>query len=418
MSLIETVSAYWFTFQQGLFPWLEQELGPLGERCRSFVQAVELAQVEDCLPVGQGGRGRPLASRAAMARAFIAKAVFDQPATRSPVERLQTDRTLRRLCGWDLAGAVPGEATFSRAFAEFAAGELPGRLHEALLARTLDGRLAGRVSRDSTAIEGRERPAGKPAPEPQPKRKRGRPRKGEQRPPAPRRLARQPDMNLEAMLHDLPQGCDTGTKRNAKGRTVSWRGYKLHIDAIDGGIPVSCLLTAASLHDSQAAIPLATRTAGRVDNLYDRMDSARDAAGIRAFSKRLGHVPLIDVNPRGRTELQADLEREAKALRSAGRADPAKLRYRERSTVERVNGRLKDDCGGRRVRVRGRGKVLCHLLFGVLALTVEQLLRLALREPGPPGQPRRAPARRAGPGELRLHGADPRRSAPQPSKPS
>ncbi len=254
MSLIETVSAYWFTFQQGLFPWLEQELGPLGERYRSFVQAVELAQVEDCLPVGQGGRGRPLASRAAMARACIAKAVFDQPATRSLVERLQTDRTLRRLCGWDLAGAVPGEATFSRAFAEFAASELPGRLHQALLARTLDGHLAGHVSRDSTAIEGRERPAAKPAPERKPKRKRGRPRKGEQRPPDPRRLARQPDMNLEAMLHDLPQDCDTGTKRNAKGRTVSWRGYKLHIDAIDGGIPVSCLLTAASLHDSQAAI--------------------------------------------------------------------------------------------------------------------------------------------------------------------
>ncbi len=148
------------------------------------------------------------------------------------------------------------------------------------------------------------------------------------------------------------------------------------------------------------------------------MDSAYDAAGIRAFSERLGHVPLIAVNPRGRTELQADLAREAKALRSAGRAEPAKLRYRERSTVERVNGRLKDDCGGRHVRVRGRGKVLCHLLFGVLALTVERLLRLALREPGPPGQPGRAPARRAGPGELRLHGAAPRRSAPKRNKPS
>ncbi len=86
--------------------------------------------------------------------------------------------------------------------------------------------------------------------------------------------------------------------------------------------------------------------------------------------------------------------------------------------MERVNGRLKDDCGGRHVRVRGHGKVLCHLMFGVLALTVAQLLRLALREPGPPGRPGRAPARRAGPGELRLHGADPRRSAPKRSKPS
>ncbi len=269
MSLIETVSAYWFTFQQGLFPWLEQELGPLGERCRSFVQAVERAQVEDCLPVGQGGRGRPRASRAAMARACIAKAVFDQPATRSPVERLQTDRTLRRLCGWDLAGAVPGEATFSRACAEFAAGELSGRLHQALLARTLDGRLAGRVSRDSTAVEGRERPAGKPAPEPEPKRKR--PRKGEQRPPAPRRLAR-------------PQAAYRRDRRRDPGQLPAHRGFAARQPGRD-----------------QAAIPLATRTAGRVDNLYDRMDSARDAAGIGAFSERLGHVPLIAVNPRGRT---------------------------------------------------------------------------------------------------------------------
>ena len=44
--------------------------------------------------------------------------------------------------------------------------------------------------------------------------------------------------------------------------------------------------------------------------------------------------------------------------------------------MERVNGRLKDDFGARQVRVRGHRKVLCHLLFGVLALTVDQLLRL------------------------------------------
>ena len=61
----------------------------------------------------------------------------------------------------------------------------------------------------------------------------------------------------------------------------SWIGYKLHLDAIDGGIPVSCLLTSASVHDSQAAIPLATLTARRVDSLYDLMDSAYDAPVIR-----------------------------------------------------------------------------------------------------------------------------------------
>jgi hypothetical protein len=49
-----------------------------------------------------------------------------------------------------------------------------------------------------------------------------------------------------------------------------------------------------------------------------------------------------------------------------------------RSTVERVNARLKDEFGGRVVGVRGRGhaKVMCHLMFGILALTANQMLIL------------------------------------------
>jgi hypothetical protein len=44
--------------------------------------------------------------------------------------------------------------------------------------------------------------------------------------------------------------------------------------------------------------------------------------------------------------------------------------------IERVNGRLKDEFGGREIRVRGAAKVMAHLMFGILALTVDQLLRL------------------------------------------
>ena len=66
------------------------------------------------------------------------------------------------------------------------------------------------------------------------------------------------------------------------------------------------------------------------------------------------------------------------AQRRIGYVSPEARRTRERSTVERVNGRLKDEFGGRHVRVRGPGKVRCHLMFGILALTVEQLMRLML----------------------------------------
>ncbi len=188
----------------------------------------------------------------------------------------------------------------------------------------------------------------------------------------------QPSLTVEEMLEDLPQACNVGTKRNAKGHRQSWVGCKFHRDVIDGGIPVSGVLTSASGRDSQVAIPLATMTAGVVTSLHDMMDSAYDAKEIRAHSERLGHVPLIDVNPRHDKELQAELEREALALRSIGQGTPERVRYRERQAVERVNGRLKDEFGGRNVRVRGHAKVHCHLLFGLLALTVDQLLRLAL----------------------------------------
>ena len=83
----------------------------------------------------------------------------------------------------------------------------------------------------------------------------------------PRRLERQTGQTLSEMLADLPTACDVGTKRNAKGYKTSWTGYKLHIDTADGDIPITCLLTSASVHDSQVAIPLATITAGRVTNL-------------------------------------------------------------------------------------------------------------------------------------------------------
>ena len=81
--------------------------------------------------------------------------------------------------------------------------------------------LVGHVSRDATAIEGREKPTPKPKQPAKPNRKRGRPRKGEERPKEPSRLQRQQLMTLAEMLDDLPHACDVGTKRNAKGYKVS-----------------------------------------------------------------------------------------------------------------------------------------------------------------------------------------------------
>jgi hypothetical protein len=291
------------------------------------------------------------------------------------IDRLIADATLRRLCGWETRGQIPSESTFSRAFAEFAASALPARVHEALIKATHAERLVGHIARDSTAIDARERPAPKPV-QAAPQRKRGRPRKGEAPPPPkePRRLERQGAMTLSEMVADLPSWCDVGAKCNAKGYLTTWIGYKLHIDTADGDIPVACLLTSASLHDSQVAIPLAQITAQRVTNLYDLMDSAYDAPEIYAASRALGHVPIIDPKPRRGTK--AEHAAEARAKRRANYQLAEERRYDERTAAERVNGNLKDNYGACDVRVRGHDKVFCHLMFGILALTVEQLMRL------------------------------------------
>ena len=60
------------------------------------------------------------------------------------------------------------------------------------------------------------------------------------------------------------------------------------------------------------AIPLATITAGRVTNLYDLMDSAYDAPEIRENSRSLGHVPIIEANPRRGGKAIAEAEARAK----------------------------------------------------------------------------------------------------------
>ena len=365
---MEKLSQIWGKVQGYLFPFLEAELDdPLTDKLKQLITTLELARIEEYIKEPYHKRGRSREKRHAIARAFVAKAIYNCSSTRALIDRLKTSPGLRRICGFETGGSIPDESTFSRAFDEFSRGELPQRVHEALIAKPQKEQLKCNLSRDSTAIVGNEKPAPKPEKEKNepPKRKRGRPKNGEQRPAKePTRLERQPSMTLPEMLDDLPTGCDRGTKKNSKGYQESWTGYKLHLDCVDGQIPVSCIVTSASVHDSQVAIPLAEMSAQRVTSLYDLMDAAYDAEAIREPSRSLNHVPIIDENPR-RSE-------------TVEKAPPQKERYKDRSSVQRVFGRLKEEFGAKQVKVKGHAKVTAHLMFGVLALTADQLLRLVL----------------------------------------
>ena len=380
----KSLAQWWSNIQGTLFPLLGEELDPLTEKQQQLVTILEVIRIEQYIPDYRWYEGRPKKTRCAIARSFVAKMAYNMDTTRSLWERLQSDKNLRRICGWERKGDLPSEATFSRAFAEFAGTRLPQQVHEALVKKIFaeTETIVLHNSRDSTAIEARQKPEVKhKAPEAQPKKKsakkRGRPKKGEEvSAKEPTRIERQLTMSLKEMLDDLPQRCDVGTKKNSKGHAEHWIGFKLHLDIVDGCIPVSAILTSASVHDSQVAIPLATITASRVVNLYDLMDAAYDVPGILGHSQSLGHVPLVDKNPRRDILLARELEAEVKRQQLIHMESPEKVRYRERTTAERANARLKDEFGGRMVRVRGHAKVLCHLMFGVLALAADQLMQL------------------------------------------
>ena len=296
--LHETLSQTWLNIQGSLFPWLSEELEPLTEKQQELVTTLELVRIEEFVYSSRGFPGRPAQDRTAIARAFVAKMVYNQSTTRALLDRLSTDSALRRICGWERKNDVPDEWTFSRAFAEFSNAHLPERVHEAFIKKSYQGEIVGHNSRDSTAIEAREKPVKKDV-VPKAAAKRGRPKQGEERVKTLTRIEKQADgMSLTDMLNNLPKACDVGTKKNSKGYKVSWTGYKLHIDVADGGIPICAVLTSASTHDSQVAIPLAKMSSERVINLYDVMDSAYDVPQIHDLSRQLGHIPLVDVHPR------------------------------------------------------------------------------------------------------------------------
>jgi len=395
----------WSVVQEELIPSLGQEIEGLTPRLTKLIHTLEWARIEEFV-AARHGIGRPPKDRSALANSFVAKAVLGLTTTVALIERLTIDRALRRICGFPRWEKLPDEATFSRAFAEFANSRLAERVHESLIKAHLGQELIGHISRDGTAIAARERPrqsvvvaasaaynhglplAGEPVPAqapvetapaaaqaalpdttPQPAapvaaspKKRGRPRRGETREPKLTRIEQQRHQTLAQMQDDLPRACDRGTKCNAQGYKVSWNGYKLHLDTADCGVPVAAILASASMHDSQAAIPLSHMTAARVTSLYDVMDAAYCSTELRAHCKDLGHVPLIDHNPRGGEKIEFD---------------PAEtVRYNERTVAERMNARLKDEFGGNHIWVKGNAKVMSHLMFGLLVLTVDQLMRL------------------------------------------
>lgn len=352
-----------YSIQRWLFPDLEEALGDLTEKQKEFVRTIELVNPEQyARAYDWKGVGCKPYGRASIIKAFILKPIYQFKTTITLIEQLKVSPTLRRLCGWESVSDIPSESVFSRTYNVFAMTDLGDRIHEAMVKEAYKDKIVGHISKDSTSVASREKSCRKNNHGKKNAKKRGRPAKGDEVEKVPKRLEIQPNRSLEENLENLPTGCDWGVKKNSKGKIYVWKGYKLHLDCADGGVPVSAIISSASVHDSQVAIPLMQMSKERVVNLYDVMDSAYDAPEIHKFSDRLNHIPIIDNNPRRGDKIEFE---------------PAKkIRYNERTTSERANSQLKDNYGLEDARVKGQKKVKLHIMFAVIALTSKTLFNM------------------------------------------
>lgn len=372
--LIEKNSSFWDRIHGSLIPLLERNfLRTLSEEHKTLIRTLELLRIEETVKQPVAETGRPAQEWVVLCRAFIAKAVLGLPTTRSLIDRLTVDDNLARICGWKSSAFVPHESTFSRVFAKLADLRLPEWVHHVLTTKVFGSEIIENSAIDASAIKGRERSISKPPKEVAPPKKRGRKKKSEPEvsvattdvdPESLPALKRYVGMSPDEILEELPKDCDFGTKKNSQGKREIWKGFKLHIHSAEGDIPLACVVTSASLHDSQATPSLIKKTAERTTVLYTRTDAAYDAKAIKTLIHDMGGVPIIDPNPRNSKEGKLPME-----------PDRAR-RYKKRSGAERIFSRLKDEFGVMMIRVRGHKKVTAHIMFSVLALTADQIFRL------------------------------------------
>jgi hypothetical protein len=382
--IIPALSKMWLkvlNLEQSLFPELQATLGPLSPKEERLMKILDFAEIETFVSTVQ--ITNPPRDREEMARAFVAKSVYNFQTTRALIDRLTVDKTLRMLCGWRYHTNLPSESKFSRVFDEFSKQRIASKAQDMFIEKYLKEVLLFYGSTDSTAIELREKPVKKEKhKETKPKRKQGRPKKGEVvAPKAPTILQQQEKMDTtEEMLSLISTQCDVGIKQNAKGNRSKWVGGKLHLTVVDGDIPVTAIYSSASVHDSSLALPMIKETSSKINYLYDLQDAAYDSSIIRAHAINKGHRPIIDINPKNSKALKEQIalaKSEKEILQSLNLYNNSDHHhYNQRSRVERVNAYLKDNFGCDKIYYHGAKKVASVLAFGVLSVCIHQSLKL------------------------------------------
>lgn len=210
-------------------------------------------------------------------RALLAQQIEQIPTRAALVRRLVTDPVFRYVCGFNVIGKVPSEATFSRYYSILSQTDYLERVYLGLVNRAIQ---LGLMETDVVAIDATDLTSYERA---------------------------KPKKKLDLNNSDTP---DWGSKNDSHGNQKTWFGWKLHI-AVDtkSELPLALILSQASKADGEFAIPLAEKVYQQCRDKnyktpkYWTMDSGYDWASIYdAILNTYQGQAIIPINKRRATQ--------------------------------------------------------------------------------------------------------------------
>ena len=192
-------------------------------RLELIFENLDLTQISRELK-SNSDRGRSGYNPTPIVRALLAQQIEQIPNRKTMIKRLNDDPVFRYVCGFDIIGNLPSEATFSRYYNKLSESTLLENLYLQLLNKAIEMNLIDTeiVSIDSSALESYER---------------AKPRK-------------QVDINN-------PNTPDWGSKNDSHGNKLKWYGWKVNM-ACDSKseLPLAFNITPANQADSENALSL------------------------------------------------------------------------------------------------------------------------------------------------------------------
>jgi len=308
----------------------------------SVLRSLNLDNIEEVVSEAyhQEGAGRPPRKPIGIFKALIVKRVKQIPSDRELYRRLWYDQDLREVCDIE-AEQKPYHPTQMTRFRNRIGIEKLERIMGGLVDELLKGGLiiGKTVVMDATFIKAYSK--------------------------------RDPHENSRG-------GSDPQARVGRNGKTYAL-GYKLHI-AVDAKseLPLAVIVASANDNEKKHAPPLLEKTLkatkGRVKLVV--ADSQYSSRNLRDLACSQG-VKVVIPFPTNQQRAQKGLLRVDKYFRTHGPIYEKRV-YRLRSSIERVNSRLKEQLCLEKHRVRGLERVTIHALICMIAMLLNAVAAFRL----------------------------------------